>query len=344
MKQNFGLDLKFFSLFQMRKRNAPWVHYQQPSMPILIRQGKITAPIMMRQREKKRRKKSTLSILRKRLREENAAKQIDILKIISAYYCQNVSEKTCDLNSTNLCCLYDNFLDGSHGVSKLILSRNRIGSLPEIFGNVQKDLEILEINDNKLETFPQSVRHMKRLRDLVAQRNRIRSLPSEFSFLHNLVSLNLSENSLSSIAHLKGLKFLEKLILKKNKISSISDRAVLASWISLRHLDLDGNELTEIPSQIEALAKTLLVLNCSHNRIRTLPSNIGSMVYLKRLNLRFNSVESLPIISISKCTNLSKFLLHGNETTLKEPPFDVCIRGIGYALEWHNKNNPTIKV
>ena len=288
-------------------------------------------------KQKKRRRKGFLSSLRKRLRENagNKTAQREVLKTISTHFSENNAE-ICDLNSTNLTCWYDYFLNDSNGVVKLILSRNQLNSLGKIFGNVQQNLQILEINDNNLKSFPDSIQFMKCLTELVAQRNQIDSLPTHFSAMKSLVSLNLSENKLSSLKHLEGLNHLQKLVVKNNQISHI-DKDVISSWTSLRHLELDGNLLTEISSSIEALAKTLIVLCVSHNAIRALPSTIGSLTSLKRLNLRFNSIECIPA-SISKCTNLTKLLLHGNESTLKEPPFSVCVNGVKNVALWYENN------
>ena len=112
-----------------------------------------------------------MATLRKRLRDnaKNAETKVEILKTISAHITEKKIE-TCDLNSTNLSCWSEYFLNGS-SVIKLILSRNRLKALGTIFGNVQQELQILEINDNSLKTFPDSVQFMKCLKELVAQRN-----------------------------------------------------------------------------------------------------------------------------------------------------------------------------
>jgi len=189
----------------------------------------------------------------------------------------------------------------------------------------------LEINDNLLQTFPPSIKHLADLREIVAQRNKIERLPCEFMFLRNLTKLNLSENNLQSVSQLKGLNRLEKLVIKKNKISMLSGE-VIKSWKSIRQIELDGNMLTDIPSEISSLSKTLKILCCSYNKIRVLPDSIGSLTFLERFNLRFNLIESLPK-SITKCKKLSKLHLDGN-STLTKPPIEICTQGIMKVMHW----------
>ncbi|MGD9592736.1 MAG: leucine-rich repeat domain-containing protein [Candidatus Berkiella sp.] len=96
---------------------------------------------------------------------------------------------------------------------------------------------------------------------------------------------------------------------------------------SLKILDCSNNQLTELPSSIGKL-KALQVLLCNNNQIRALPSSIGDLHALKKLDTSENGLSELPStvgkLKSLKVLNVSKNLLRalpnciGELTLLKE--------------------------
>lgn len=83
-------------------------------------------------------------------------------------------------------------------VVEIFLDGNQLTRLPDAFGNVFKDLEELDINDNKITTFPASFSQMNSLQRLDASNNRLRSMPRftppDPEHVHALEYLNVRNN------------------------------------------------------------------------------------------------------------------------------------------------------
>ena len=79
----------------------------------------------------------------------------------------------------------------------------------------------------------------------------------------------------------------------------------------VEHLDLSGNEIEVIPSEIGRLSK-LSYLNLSGNCISELPEEIGLLKNLKCLNLSNNLITQLPL-AITQLTNLTSLILNNNQ-------------------------------
>lgn len=113
---------------------------------------------------------------------------------------------------------------------------------------------------------------------------------SDLQFLinmHKLTELTLSGCSVSTIAHLAGLKNLQKVDLSNNTIRNVS---ALAEMQKLQSLNLSGNALISL-KDLENLS-TLRELDVSYNSLAT-TAPTATMVGLKKLDVSSNNLMKL---------------------------------------------------
>ena len=67
----------------------------------------------------------------------------------------------------------------------------------------------------------------------------------------------------------------------------------LLSLISIAHLSVDNNELTELPVEFCALT-TLEEFHAAGNKLTSLPLEVGYLVSLEKLYLQRNRIRELP--------------------------------------------------
>jgi hypothetical protein len=85
----------------------------------------------------------------------------------------------------------------------------------------------------------------------------------------------------------------------------------IENWITLRILDLDHNEITEIKGLDKLINLEILGLNNNKNKKI---ENIEKLVKLNTLRLSSNQITEIPAI-ISKLTNLKSLFLYNNPIT-----------------------------
>ncbi|XP_011068119.1 PREDICTED: leucine-rich repeat and calponin homology domain-containing protein 1 isoform X2 [Acromyrmex echinatior] len=109
--------------------------------------------------------------------------------------------------------------------------------------------------------------------------------------LQDTVIADLSKNRFSELPEeVTEFSFLEKLHLYHNAIRIIPETVVMLQ--SLNYLDLSRNQLTSLPREICRLPlQTLLV---AHNRLASLPDELGRMTVLAELDAGCNEITSLP--------------------------------------------------
>lgn len=152
----------------------------------------------------------------------------------------------------------------SGNVTKLGLYSLGINTLPSEIKNLTK-LELLELDDNELESLPSEIGELSSLKLLDLGQNKLSSLPSKIQSLSNLEELYLSENNLSSVpSGISKMSNLMNLELNKNKITSIPSS--LGGLSNLFHMDLSDNLLTGLPSSLGNMT-TLNNMFIGNNRI-----------------------------------------------------------------------------
>eukprot|EP00761_Pharyngomonas_kirbyi_P010117 gb/GECH01010135.1/.p1 GENE.gb/GECH01010135.1/~~gb/GECH01010135.1/.p1 ORF type:complete len:713 (+),score=140.54 gb/GECH01010135.1/:1-2139(+) len=190
-----------------------------------------------------------------------------------------------------------------HNLRKLDLSANSLVEL-EVPGGLSSPLR------NSLEV-------------LLLQNNKLQDLPKNFDSLEKLRKLNLSQNQITSES-LKDsqdkwvqLTQLEELNLSGNRLDSFPDE--IGSIPSLTHLDLNSNrihgDLSQQASEDEwsYIHSTLLVLNLSSNNIEKVPSSLSLFTSLFALDISRNNLTHVP--SLIKLKNLGQFDASFNKLT-----------------------------
>jgi len=144
-------------------------------------------------------------------------------------------------------------------ISKLIylknlnLSNNQIKNIPEELKEV-RHIENLDLSHNELTLLPAVILRMGYLLTLDVSYNNINSIDN-ISFLRSLLSLNMSNNSISTLpkAFWQQTRRLTKLNLSDNNIIEI--QSGLCRLIKLQELNLENNQLTHLPEQLYKLKK-----------------------------------------------------------------------------------------
>ncbi|XP_060116664.1 protein flightless-1 homolog [Heteronotia binoei] len=167
-------------------------------------------------------------------------------------------------------------------------------------------------NDFKGGYFPEHVKSMTSLRWLKLNRTGLCYLPEELSALQKLEHLSVSHNSLTTLhGELSGLPCLRAIVARANclKNSGVPDDIFQLDDLSV--LDLSYNQLTECPRELEN-AKNMLVLNLKHNSIDSIPNqlfiNLTDLLYL---DLSDNKLESLPP-QMRRLVHLQTLILDNN--------------------------------
>ncbi|KAF9105623.1 hypothetical protein BGX29_011828 [Mortierella sp. GBA35] len=174
----------------------------------------------------------------------------------------------------------------------LSLANNTLTTLPDSFAQLQK-LTSLDLQRNRFVTIPDCVFAMRSLTILLLQKNRITTISPKIGYCTQLVSLNLSYNRIQHLpVEMKECRNLQHLLLSVNSIQGLPS-VLCESWLNLLNLDLHTNDLKALPSQLGSL-KTLRRLNMAINKIEEIPPSIGQLQLLEWLNLNDNKLVTLP--------------------------------------------------
>lgn len=83
------------------------------------------------------------------------------------------------------------------------------------------------------------------------------------------------------------------LILRNNKLTSISGGGSLKDLSDITVLDLENNLLTKLPDEFGFL-RSLVVLNLKSNSLKKLPGSFANLTSLQSLNLNSNKLKEFP--------------------------------------------------
>ena len=187
------------------------------------------------------------------------------------------------------------------------------------FLNIFKYLKKLELRDNRIATFPNSIVYINSLKYLDLSHNIINRLPEAISNLKSLEYLNLRYNNLIEIPNSIGsLKLLKTLDLKHNKLTTLPKS--ISKLKSLEVLDLHGNQFNTFPTSLEGLS-SIKKLKLGLNNLKHVPEWIKNLRSLKKLGLGGNKSLSNFQEWIDFLPSLVELNLYDND--IKEIPGSI---------------------
>lgn len=111
-----------------------------------------------------------------------------------------------------------------------------------------KQLESLELNNNKITRLPEVVSHMPRLKRLSLEGNRVQLTEQTLAKLNRLSTLqflNLDKNPLGATPDVSQMTDLRRLLLRDTGITEMPEG--LNDLVSIELMDLSENKITELP-------------------------------------------------------------------------------------------------
>ncbi|MFM2482065.1 leucine-rich repeat domain-containing protein [Celerinatantimonas sp. YJH-8] len=188
-----------------------------------------------------------------------------------------------------------------------------------------KIYDVVEVNNNKLINYK--------------EKNKINNIIDDFSedafnkvapeIVSPLAIISGVRSHRGSILDLRGyglttlpdeallLKNIKQLILSDNKLDSEQVALIAKAFPNLEKLELDNNQISELPSEIKQLVH-LTVLNISANQLTTLSPDIGKLTQLTGLDMSGNQFTQLPP-EIGRLTKLTRLDMDHNQLTQLPP-------------------------
>ncbi len=160
----------------------------------------------------------------------------------------------------------------------------------EIF-DLADSLEVLNLSDNALDSLPDDLPRLHRLRVLFCSANRFTTLPAVLGQCPQLEMVGFKSNRIAELPAAAFPPALRWLILTDNCIELLP--AAIGNCARLQKLMLAGNRLRALPAQL-ASCQRLELLRIAANALTELPAWLATMPRLAWLAYAGNAVGEVP--------------------------------------------------
>ncbi|CAK6449295.1 unnamed protein product [Pipistrellus nathusii] len=197
----------------------------------------------------------------------------------------------------------------------LHLHNNKIKSLGRHCFDGLENLETLDLNYNNLGEFPQAIKALPSLKELLFHSNSISVIPDgAFDGNPLLRTIHLYDNPLSFVGNsaFHNLSDLHSLVIRG--ASMVQQFPNLTGTVHLESLTLTGTKISSISSNLCQEQKMLRTLDLSYNNIKDLPSFNGCHA-LEEISLQRNQIRQIRegtfqgLISL-RILDLSRNMIH----------------------------------
>jgi Leucine-rich repeat (LRR) protein len=201
--------------------------------------------------------------------------------------------------------LADNALSGelSSGISELRdlevleVQGNKLSSLPDEIGALMH-LRVLNVASNQLTDLPMPELGKCSLTQILASKNHISGtlFSASATSMPRLQELDVSVNSITTLAEAAlALPVLHTLNISFNRIDALPD---LSSWTALVNILAEDNKISELPAGF-VTSTTLRSVDFTGNDFSRLDSEIGRMTGLESLKIAANPIRERKFMTMS---------------------------------------------
>lgn len=212
------------------------------------------------------------------------------------------------------------------------LPENNLSGIIPASLNKLDELEILNINHNKIFGFSDEFANFEKLQVIIANNNVITQLSSNFLANTSLMrALYLDHNQIQNLDfESKLFNNLDKLTLNNNKLSTITFNS---NNYDLNDLYLSYNNIVNISGTPRGKIETFYINN---NNLNSLPENFGNYIDIREMDLSYNNLTYLPNKFGTWFKDMQYLYLHNNN--LKSLPDSLCFLNKLQVITLNNNN------
>ncbi|KAM8897557.1 transforming growth factor beta activator LRRC32 isoform 1-T3 [Spinachia spinachia] len=219
------------------------------------------------------------------------------------------------LNGNSITKIAQNTFGGSPRLKKISLHNNVILEIEGGAFDSLSGLTELDLSKNSITCITDF--NLCNLKVLNLSKNSVELFQSATSTdYYGLLSLDLSENKMSSFPLLPRNNRLSHLDVSRNQLQSVNDTGIpdeKTFFYHLKYLDMSYNQLKSLPESFFHCMGSLEVLNVSNNCISSFSvADVGLLRTVKIINLGHNSLRSLTF-GENTLRSLEELLLGGND-------------------------------
>ncbi|KAJ6649357.1 Toll-like receptor Tollo [Pseudolycoriella hygida] len=227
--------------------------------------------------------------------------------------------QTMDLSHNNIDNLPAAIFSGLGNLQILRLNNNKMNFIADRALEGLLSLALINLSENGLTNLPPELfNEARNIKEIYLQNNSLNVLaPGLFAELNQLAILDLSHNELTSYwinsGTFKKLKMLVYLDLSFNRIDKL-EAGIFSELHHLEALKLQDNQIKYIPDNMLANLSKLTTLVLSNNQLLSIDAKtLANLAKLTLLSLDYNRISKIHRFAFRNCTKLEDLHLNGNK-------------------------------